>query len=200
MAEADDMRVALLACRSVLAKLQVLSDGTTSTPYEKRALVKPPKGRESAAPPMAGGLFHQYLARMKEAQARGSVEDLLLLAGAAGREYLEHTNRRHAKHDEYNDAAVNRLLVEMRGKSDIEAAVWMAPHGPHRGELRATLRWVRRQRVLNSRDPDLGEPREQDARTARVVALTKAGASRRAVAEAVGMSHVAVHRILTGEL
>lgn len=194
----NELRAAALACRAILVKLQQINDAPTS---RLRPGPTPPKYAESRIPegvrvaaPLTGdhapskqfSLWAHYSYRMNKALERQDAFTLLKLAACATRDYEIHQRSRPGFHQNH-EAAVTELLRDCVGVTATEAS-WF---------LGAPVEWVRRQRVLNGRDPEFGEPRGQlDALTARVLELAEEGKSLRFIAAEVHMSKSAVDRLL----
>ena len=197
-----DYRAALYACKRILTKLALIDDAPTS---RLRQGPKPPPYAESHipegvaanrnlhapnghAPSKQFSLWAHYEFRIQRAAQALDAPTLLKLAACATRDYEIHMGRRTTHHSSH-DSAVTELLRDCTGMPAIEASWW----------LDAPLKWVRRHRVLNGRDAELGEPTEQNERTRRVLALERTGATVRAIAAEVGLPKSQVQRILVGE-
>jgi len=144
-------------------------------------------------PPRECSLYEHFRWRMDRAHKRRDVSDLLMLAGEARREHAGFIG--NAEHDETEDQAVRRLLTEYEGEHCEYVAGRMSVGASHRGH-HSMVRWVRRNRLENERDPTTGLPCEQDGLQAKVIALRKRGLKVRPIAEELGISKSRVSRLL----
>lgn len=144
-------------------------------------------GPNGHAPSKNFSLWGHYSYRMERALAQKDTGLLLKLAGCATRDYELHYRLRPSYHGNH-EAAVTELLRDCRGVSALEAA-W---------QLGAPVKWVKRQRVVNGYDPELGEPRKQDPRRQRVLELHAEGWKQQAIADEIGISQQHVSRIVNG--
>lgn len=158
--------------------------GTSKIPEGVRLTASPERLRE--APSKQFSLWAHYSHRMDLAARARDVGKLLLLAACATRDYEQHTGKRRiSQHTDHADA-VSELLRDYTGCPSLEAALYLS----------TSERWVRRQRVLNGRDPDYGHERENDQTTATILRMSANGASERVIASETGLSKSAVHRRL----
>ena len=196
----DDYRAAAYACRSILVKLAQISDAPTAklradaSASPKSAESRIPEGVRlngtptncDSAPSKQFSLWGHYSYRMTRAAERKDASTLLKLAACATRDYEVYTRTRpgfHANHE----AAVTELLRDCVGVPALEAAWYLG----------APVEWVRRQRIINGRDPEYGEPRDKiDGLTTQILSLAEAGKSVRMIAGEVHMSKSAVQRII----
>jgi DNA-binding NarL/FixJ family response regulator len=63
---------------------------------------------------------------------------------------------------------------------------------------RVREKWVRRQRIVNGRNPDTGSPTRVGPRAAQVIALHKQGIKQSVIADEMGISPGRVSQILNG--
>lgn len=221
--QTDDIRVALLACKSILTKLKLLSDAPTSQMRAdgiaagstgavglrtrnthgmgvkggRYTASRMPEGVEDGTGMLGNGhapskrlsLYAHYLWRMTRAQRADDAVQLRRLASMAERDYEEYIGKSHPRQHSNDEAAVTELLRDWTGWDALDAALW----------LHVSVRWVKRQRVLNGRDPNNGEPRDFDERTKRIIIRAQEGASQTDIAREVGISQSRISRILRGE-
>ena len=221
--QADDIRVPLLACKRILTKLKLLSDAPTSqmrvdgiaagstgavglrtrdthgmgVKGGRYTASQIPAGVEDGTGMLGNGhapskrlsLYAHYLWRMTRAQRADDAEQLSRLASMAQRDYDEYVGIRHPRQHGNDEAAVTELLRDWTGCDAVDVALW----------LHVSPRWVKRQRVLNGRDPNHGEPREFDERTKRIIIRAQEGATQEDIAREVGVSQSRISRILRGE-
>jgi hypothetical protein len=163
----------------------------------------PPKGvnqdaiidGKERAPSKHLSLHAHYLWRMQRAQRDGDTPGLLMLAAMAMRDYIDLVEPRNARHDATEGQAVRRLLSEWEGCPSSDVATWMAVPGQSRKSAQA---WVRKQRILNGRDPEDGTPSEQDETLSRVVVMKKAGVAEKIIANEMGKSKTQIRNLLAG--
>ena len=197
----DDLRAALHACKRILTKLQLIDDAPTS---HLRQGPKPPRYAEALIPegvavnqtvngadraPAKGfSLYAYYLWHMKRAQANADAAELNRLTNDATYDYEIHIGARRPSLHESHESAVIELLRDYAGVPSTDAA-W---------RLRVDEKWVRRQRVLEHRDPDVGNPRENDQRMKQIVRLKTNGATLKTIAAEVNLSTGQVSNLLNG--
>lgn len=164
--------------------------GTSKIPEGVRLTASTEKLRE--APSKQFSLWAHYSHRMDLAARARDIGKLLLLAACATRDYEQYTGKRRKPNyadmssEKAHYAQVNELLSEYNGCPSLEAALYLS----------TSERWVRRQRVLNGRDPDYGHERENDQTTATILRMSASGASIRVIADEIGLSKSVVHRRL----
>jgi hypothetical protein len=197
----DDLRAAIISCSRILGKLYAL-EGHPTTSRQPDGLIRPrqaqwciPKGvafhvtlDADDAPSKSPSLWAYYRWRVVRAGRQKNVDELVKLAACATRDYEIHAGLVKPSRHESHQTAVDELLSDHTGQAANEVA-W---------RLDVPEKWVRRQRIVNGRDPEFGRPKVIDSRTAQVLALHKRGLKQRLIADEVGISQGRVSQILNG--
>ena len=219
----NELRAALYACKAILTRLQLIDDaptshiradgqvtrGTASTGLRTREthglgvkgtrfstsqvpegvrMTGTPSNGLSHAPSKQFSLWAHYSWRMERAVAQQDAAALMRLAVCATRDYEVYTGKRPAFHENH-EAAVTELLRDHTGVAAAEASWWLG----------APEKWVRRQRVLNGRDDEFGEPVKRDALTERILRMKADGATTRAIAAQCNVSTGHVSNVVNGK-
>jgi hypothetical protein len=213
-----------MACKQILTKLQTLSDQPASRPSaegqlahgnaptglrtrDRHALaVKSNRASTSKLPGRVAdrlndaeeldrSLFHYYLPRMQAALKSADITQTYKLIQEAHEDHLEHIGHPSEVHFATANEAVEYLLTNHEGVPAERAAIKMHMRTE---SLKSAVEWVRKSRRQNGRNPETGALERVDGRTQRIYALADQGASTRAIAAEVQLSHTYVGRILRG--
>lgn len=191
-----ELKSALYLCKSILTKMQQISDAPRWMPrvdakarrraarFENQPV--PSSDTVGGVPSKMFSLWAHYNVRMNRAAQERDTAKLTLLAACAMRDYDLAGMRRQRERPRSHNQAVDELIGEYVGCLPLEAALYLG----------TSEKWVRRQRVLSGRDPDYGHERETDPITATILRMSANGASERAIASETGLSKSAVHRRL----
>jgi hypothetical protein len=212
----EDILVLAARRKRILAKLQTISDARAAALSEK---LGKPGAADSSPPPETDmdcigkdgppskdfSLWAHYDWRFKQAdrdaeRARkvGDAQEFVRvlvrmssLCEMATRDYCLHTGvYRRPQGDDTGLRAVERLQTEYEGCAAEYVATW---------EM-CSVRWVRQTRLRNGMDPETGERRPPDERTARILALAERKLTQREIALEVGVSAMTVSRTLRGSV
>lgn len=217
----DDVDLATVACNRILGKLAILSEvsavavhiprytrkaeprlsrnttvhmppASESRPGESQVptgvdMNRTVRKTEDRAPSKRQSLYYHYRWRMERAAQARDAHALLTLAAMAQRDYLGHMGAWRREGYEYHKDAVKALLADWVGCPSAEVAIWLA----------VPEKWVRKERLINGRDPQTGEDRIPDERTDKIVAMMKEGLTQQGIADRLRLHKTTVHRILT---
>lgn len=144
--------------------------------------------RLGEAPSKQFSLWGHYSVRVQRALEARNTPELVKLAACARRDYDAYRGYRRLRQEPSAEAQVTELMRDYSGWRSLEAA-WM---------LNAPERWVRRQRVLNGRDPEFGHPFKGDNLTLKIAQLSARGMTERQIATITSLGRATVHRRLVG--
>jgi DNA-binding CsgD family transcriptional regulator len=215
------MKLAALACKHILLKLQLLSEQSATPMRTEGQLVygsgttglrtREKQGKGTVSTRVAGtqspgtvaassdaasySLYAHYLPLMRQAIASEDLERTELLHRQAWEDYLAHKGNAVQRFDT-EESAVKYLLGELVGVDADRAAIRMKASEQ---TLSGAKKWVREQRRRNQRDPETG--RQKAARTVqerRVYELRDSGKTQCEIAEILGISQPRVSKVLAG--
>lgn len=199
---ATDLKIMLARKRSIMLKLERLSEGGTTSLAPKivngnREAMPPGRISLKDGPPSAhDGLlaYHQWWFARIEADIKAArdqpskIRQLVrfdLQCSKALRDYWLHTAQYKRPIADTDAENVARMLSEYNGVPAAEVAVW---------EM-CSARWVRDSRRNNGVDPETGED-VIDGRKLKVREMAAAGLPQRTIAERVGVSRARVRQLL----
>jgi hypothetical protein len=165
------------------ALYRLLGD-STKTRTGRHGESAPPPGALDQAPPL--DLAAKYAVKFERAKGDlAKIRRLCFMAEKDIERYRGTTTR--TVHEDHADA-VRELLEDHEGDSAADAAY----------VLDTGVRWVKRHRALNGRDPETGLPARLTDRKRRIIELANAGTKQTEIAAEVGCNQSYVSQVVNG--